>query len=557
MSYLYCEVLELPEATSQQLFELGYTTPRKIFREKDGIDALLLSEGIPRVARKATKAFYMWMVAYVNSNGRSGQAKDLPKTLVEWQEAITADDIDDYYGDTTTFEDASENGSLPTNDVPRVVPKPGSTMDPINLDDDVDHKAIVPGMKLSPNDLPTFNGRVSEWKKYKTSMESYLHLMSMPHLTKLRTKDELRSHDLKRSTNPRYNEQVKLFWALLQIKTQSGTAAPKVMQHKEHKDGVRAWNHLCNYYDNEGDEKTAYSMAMSKLERNVLVHNCPGGFEKYRTNFEDIMDDLADLGKPLDDDLMHHYFTKGIQDRDYKTTIDICRNKSYTETVQNLKIKAQELGRSDSRGPSRYQNNSNTNGKGGESNDQSDDEDAESTQSNDSNSNGSVDNNNDEPKYHRPWFPNEILDQLTPEQRAWALRPPDPEDYVEDQNPTATSNLDSGNSSNPSEDSNTDGNLNNRAVSFSDGSNTSGNTRAPPQSIFRGRSRNFMSTVLRPEPKPPHGKGSLSLEPKPPYEKGSLALLVNENQEFIDPDNPTGIKTPKLLDLEPSTVPGE
>ena len=71
-----------------------------------------------------------------------------------------------------------------------------------------------------------------------------------------------------------------------------------------------------------------------------MHYNSPGGFDKYLYTFEELCDKLEACNQGFTDTQKHKFVLNGIKDEEFENIKDNCDNKSFNETVLDLKKKA-------------------------------------------------------------------------------------------------------------------------------------------------------------------------------------------------------------------------
>jgi len=127
-------------------------------------------------------------------------------------------------------------------------------------------------VKLS--DFPTFNGQSADWPTFHTKFTSAIGAYKMDDVL-----EENSEHELKISTDPKYKEQCKLIYNLLNLACAQGDANAKVLKHESTKDGYLVWQDLNKYYFAKGNVDAYASDNTAKIANLRLDYNTPGGID--------------------------------------------------------------------------------------------------------------------------------------------------------------------------------------------------------------------------------------------------------------------------------------
>ena len=102
-------------------------------------------------------------------------------------------------------------------------------------------------------------------------------------------------------------------------------ASRKIKAHAKTRDGYSAWLSLKDYFESRGSREQFAVELNTDINALHLEYNTHGGIERYIADFEGIALLLEEAGEGLSALQKKTRFLGGINDRDYESTITICR----------------------------------------------------------------------------------------------------------------------------------------------------------------------------------------------------------------------------------------
>ena len=284
-----------------------------------------------------------WLNNYRNSIG------PLPTTIEEWRVQFTED----------SFDILGRHIKQEAEDV-QVKHEPIEAKQESEEPEDTHYD-----MRIRLSDYPEFDGRHDKWYTIKEEFEALLESQNLSDVMDIK---DIEEHQEKRKNDAVYDKKTTTLFMILKKKCSKGTALSKIKKYQDTRDGALAWKYLKEYYDQEGNKDIFGANALVSLLNLHLEYNSPGGFDKYTNDFELLCAKIAESDTPLTEQQKKTMFLRGINDRDFTATKDICQEgKTYSETVLCLRNKAIELKKASGPTPRRFRRGNNTRqgGRGG------------------------------------------------------------------------------------------------------------------------------------------------------------------------------------------------
>ena len=377
LEYVYAE-LEIKEEDQIYLKdEWGINDVRKLrnLNEDDWGVIVQSSQGTTRRSLvRQLKHLVAWMRIHTKEEFR-----EFLETLEGWKLYFTEDILNDFEYDS---------GSIDTNIIEK------------DTGNDVKTRSQSRKMLIRMSDYPEFDGTGSSWPGVKEKFEALLEAQGLDELLRI---DEVQEHKLKLSLDKDYEQDNHLFYSILKNSCAKGLAKSKIKSFKEHRDGALAWKVLKEYYDQDGDKESFGTQALEQLLNLRLMYNSHGGFDRYMSKFEQYCSQLDDAEQPLSESQKRQIFLKGIDDRDYSATKDLCANMGYNQTINSMRKKAVQLGKAGTTKVKQYRRANQTRRNGGGPRD--------------GNNRQQSRNGNNDKKFYTPYIPKEVWDKMAPEVR--------------------------------------------------------------------------------------------------------------------------------------------
>jgi len=130
-------------------------------------------------------------------------------------------------------------------------------------------------------------------------------------------------------TDARYRTKCKVLYNIINKSCAQGDAHPYVKKFDKTSDGYLAWQELMKYYFGKGNTDDYKAQCYTMLSQMKLDYNTPGGIEHYIANFQDIVNDLEEMGAPVKPILKKTFFLNGILDPYYKAMKTVCIAEQY------------------------------------------------------------------------------------------------------------------------------------------------------------------------------------------------------------------------------------
>jgi hypothetical protein len=275
------------------------------------LETLVTENGIPLGDASTLTEIKDWVSNYYEVHG------SLPDTLDEWKGEFTSYTFTEYIFKGTRQEQSDDESS--------------------NQGEDEAHLSARRKVSVKVTDFPDFNGRVGAYHPWVSKFAATASLAGYSSILEV---DDMAVHDRMIATDPEYAQMNQEVYDILQSKTADGTAATKVTKWKEQKDGARAFDELSKVYDKGGDRKTFASKCLKNLIALEYRWGQAGGVDQYINEFTEILQELDGL-ETLSDQLKKTIFLRGIVDKDFDTTKELCKDLTFDLAV--LRISEQRI----------------------------------------------------------------------------------------------------------------------------------------------------------------------------------------------------------------------
>ena len=313
--------------TSQR--EIGDYILRCLLLSDEQIDKLQENYGIGTPIRSLLRVKNETLNLLVQNNVINLGEKD---TILDFQEWYKREKINHLLYDLDDWKRAFNMNTLDEYDFHKEEEK--SVVSYTTKNDVTDTSNI--NVKLS--EYPKWDGKHNTWKFFYNKFKATASLAQLDDLLIMDGDDV--------ATDPYWIKQAKNLYNILVICTSNGLADTMVTKYEDTKNGVHAWQNLYKVYELGGDHTSYVSDNLKDLGTLELHKHSFGGMEKYIADFETLVKNVRKTDKNvLSDIVMLSYFTTGIKDEDYTSTIDICAGKSYEVHLTKLRQKAKALGR--------------------------------------------------------------------------------------------------------------------------------------------------------------------------------------------------------------------
>ena len=136
-----------------------------------------------------------------------------------------------------------------------------------------------------------------------------------------------------------FENQKKFLFEVFDVRWRKGKARTIIMKHSSTKDVYQIWTNLLAYYE-DPDQLSHLVVALSmKVQRHEFMS--ANKDKEYIKNFEDLCQDLEDLGDPISEATKRAYFEKGIRNREYRATIEpiiLDKSKTYHNIAEAVEL---------------------------------------------------------------------------------------------------------------------------------------------------------------------------------------------------------------------------
>lgn len=338
-------VIEMDPEEAKTLMGAGITTPRILLRTSMGdMQKLVEDRYLTDIQLAEVLRFRRWLKAWKDDGNT------IPTDLDQWKAAFTEDAFEKFCEDEEAMF-ATASSTTATNTAT------GNTTSQVVVPSGAPSTTTKKMVKVSLSDFPEFNGRQESWNSFNKEVISTMGLLQLKELLTVMEDAEVQAHEAKLISDPEYATRVTEFFSVLAKKTAKGTASSKVDKHLDTMDGVLVWRDFKKFYDFGGNKDTRTTTLLGEITNLKLFHDSHGGFDKYYNAFEEKCLELYKMKHPLDDVLKKTLFLNGIHDNGYQAVKDDCKREDYETTVDLLRDKARELGRTSGRSGDRRTNN--------------------------------------------------------------------------------------------------------------------------------------------------------------------------------------------------------
>ena len=207
-----------------------------------------------------------------------------------------------------------------------------------NITTTTEDSSYIKKKKFKISEYPTFNGQNNKWYAFKDDFEATAMSQGYDHVLARKYKNSGKNR----------KKDAKLIFSALKKACSGGSAHIRVKKYSKTLNGNQAWKALCNFYKNVDSKEQRITDLTTELSGLSLDYKSPGGFKKYMERFEVLTLRLEENGAPMTDLQKKTHFLCGITDRDYESSITICRtdpDRNYDRTILLLHAEAKRLGK--------------------------------------------------------------------------------------------------------------------------------------------------------------------------------------------------------------------